>query len=467
MGVYNGRITDRDGTVLVNLGTSTVRLIEYAPQPAEPEPERGQPAPWGVSVLAVNRPNVVESARVAVLGDNTTARTTERGVATAFARAAHHQEHPEDAAGPIYWEFELFPGDGYWRTEIKSGSVELGERALGVFWTGQAIELRLLFERQPFFEGPQTAVALSNGNGTNVTSGITVRNHEDGGAGDDTFVSIGTSGVTGALPTPAEIRIESLSAPPKRAYDLFVGVHSWGGVSAFAPALEAESAETLTGFSTQSGASYSNGSARTFTWSGTAETLLARFTLSSALLSACRGGWFRVFARIPSVPVQTIILRLRTQLFSVTTLAEGDPVQLQPGLELQDIGAFQLPPYLGGETSLAGLSFLLSGEAPGGTGSLPLDFMYLMPLQSYRHYRPRGYGLAQNTAVRELPDGTIRSEGWAGGNIGHYVGDGSPLMLWPGQAQRLYFLQRCDDGTAPIDRELRVQLWHRPRRVLL
>lgn len=468
VGVYNLRVTDRDGVVLQSLSGSGVVALEYIPQSAEPEVERAEARREdGASVLVVNRPNVIEPARVAILDDTDLARTAENNLRTAFSRAAHHQEHPEDAAGPIYWEFELEPGDGYWRSEIKAGDVALEEGGLGWQWRGRAVALRLLIERWPFFEGPRTQIPLSNGNGTNVTSALTVYNHDDSGTGHDTHVAIGTSGVTGALPCRAEVEITNTNATAKRTYDLFVGAHSWGGVTTFAPTLEAESATALTTTSVPSNASYSNGQARTLTWNGTSETALARFALSSSLLAACRGGYYRLFARFTTFP-PAVWLRASVQLFDVTTIWEGEQKLLATNQELQELGVYQLPPYLAGESSVAGLSILLTGYIPSGASqSITLDYLYLMPVQRYRHYRPRGYGLEQNTLVRETTDGVIRSEGWSGGSIGHYVGYGGPLVLWPGRAQRLYLLHRCDDGTAEPLRTLGVRLWHRPRRMVL
>ncbi len=467
MGVYNLRVTD--GTnVLQNLFGTGIAVLEYLPTPGEFESEHGQASEYGSEVLVVNQPNAVEPCRVAVLDDTTLARTVENNLRTAFARAAHHQRSPQDAAGPIYWEFEISPGDGYWRSEIKAGGIELEEGGLGWQWRGKAIALRILIERLPFFEGPRTAVPLSNGNGSNNTSGLTVYNHDDGGAGHDTHVAIGTAGVTGAIPCAAEIEITNSTADSKRTYDLYVGVHSWGGVTSFTPTLEAEAAAPLTSTSIVSNAAHSNGQARTLNWSGSGESLICRFPLSSALLSAARGGYYRVFVRFASLPAPDTWLRLSVQLFDVTTIWEGEQIQLATNQEMQDLGVYQLPPYLAGQSGVGGLSFLLTGYHPGaGAHAITIDYLYLMPVQRFRHYRPRGYGLEQGTLLRETTEGVIRSEGWVEGAIGHYIGYGAPLALWPKRDQRIYILQRCDDGTAPPLRTLSVKLWHRPRRMML
>jgi|GEM_PF-2392800 len=467
MPIYNLRVVDSTGAVLQSLSTSSVVPLDYIPQSSDPETEVGTARDFErTELLTVTQPNITESLRVAVLDSTTLARTVENALRAAFARAMHHQRHPEDAAGPIYWEFELVAGEGYWRSEILAGSVQLDEGALGWQWRGKAIALVIMIERWPFFEGPRTQVALTNGNGTNTTAALTIYNHDDGHTGHDSWVTVPAANVTGALPCRAEIEIaNTASGFSSRAYDLYVGVQSWGDPTGFTPALEGEAATALTTSSVPNNTDWSGGSARSFTWSGTAETPLGRFALSSALLAAARGGYFRVFARFTQNPPSDTWLRASVQLFDVTTITEGQQLLLATNQELQDLGVFQLPPYLPGETGLAGLSILLTGYSPAGSSrSVVVDYLYLLPLQRFRHFRPRGYGLDSGTLVRETVEGAIRSEGWAGGNVGHYIGYGEPLMLWPGRTQRIHILHRAASGGAEPLRTLTVRLWHRPRR---
>lgn len=469
MGVYNIRVTDRNGTVLQSLVTSSAgRVLEYLPASPEPEAERlPNTGDAGAVIVAVNRPNAIDAARYVVLDSTSTAQTVARNLEAIFRRAAHHQARPQDAAGPIYWELEVTPGAGYWRSELKRGHVELEPGALSWGYSGKAMVLRLLVEREPVFHGPLTAVPLSNGNGTNTTSALTVWNHDDGGAGHDSYVAIGSSGVTGALPTPAEIGITNVTATD-RTYDVFVGANAWGDPATFNPVIEAESLTPFTTSAVLTGSSYSNNQARSLSWSGSAETVLATATLSSAQLAACAGGYFRLFARFTANPAGDTWLRANLLLFGLTRLWEGEQVLLETNQHLQDLGVFPLPPYLPGESGLNDLTLQLTGYATaGGSKAITVDYLYWMPLRSYRHYRPKGYGLAQSARILEQANGVIRSDGWAGGAIGHYIGYGGPLWLWPGRAQRLHILQRADDGTAAIDRQLAVQVWHRPRRLTL
>lgn len=457
----NIRITNGTTTLLSLVGAS-FRTLEYVPQRPEADATRTSPQGGeGAELLAEHFANVVEPARVAVLDDVALARSVEGQLQSLFRQASHRAITGEGEQ--LYWEVELAAGDGYWRSPLVRGDVELEAGALGWQWTGKAMVLRILVERRPYFEGARTAISLSNAHGSG-TSAITVYNHTDGG--NNSWVNIAAAQVGGKLPARAEIELTSTSAGPKRAYTILAGVQSFGDPAALTPSLEAESATPLVTSSTAAGGS--NGSYRTFSWSGAAETSLARFALSSALLAACRGGNFRLFARLQTPPAAGLWLRARVQLFDVTNLRVLDQVEASAADgELQELGSVQLPPYLAGETSVAGLSILLSAQNyAGGANSLNVDFLYLMPLSSFRAYRPKGYGLAQNVRLVDAPEG-LYTDGWAGGRVGHYAAEGAPLMLWPGRTQRVHILQRCDDSTADEDRTLTVRMWYRPRRVHL
>lgn len=468
MGVYNLRITDGT-TTLLSLSSGGVRILTYTPTPPEAEVARGpSSAEEGAALLAVGRPNIIEPCRLAVVDNNTLARTTEQALWRLFRRAEAYELRREGT--PIFWEFEVSPGDGYWRSPLLRGEVRLDEgEGLGWQWRGSAIALNLTIERAPWFEGPRTQIPLSNGNGSNNTAGLTVYNHDDLGGGHDNYVAIAANGVTGTLPCRAELELTSTTADSRRTYEIFVGHNVWSNPATLSTVLEAEAATALTSVANLSGAAYSNGAARNYSWSGAQENLIARFDLSSTLLSAAAGGQFRIMVRFASAPVaHTLWLRIKSQLFGLTELQVEEQRRMTPGVELQELGTLQLPPYLVGQSNIQGLSLVLTAQnTAGGASSLAVDCLFLLPLNGWRHYRPRGYGMENGVKLVETTDGVIYTDGWGtAGLVGHYTAEGE-LYLIPGVAQRLNILQVTADGTAAIDRTMTVRLWHRPRRAIL
>jgi hypothetical protein len=467
--VYNLKITDGTSTLLA-LTSGGVRVLRYTPLIPEAEIARGVSSEEeGAALLAAGRGNVIEPCRIAVTDNNALARTTEETLWRLFRRAEAYALRNEGV--PLYWEFELVSGEGYWRSPLLRGDVRLDEDgALGWQWRGLAVALNLTIERAPWFEGPRTQVPLSNGNGTNVTSALTVYNHDDGGAGHDNYVAIGSSGVTGKLPCRAELELTSTTADARRTYDIYVGHNVWSNPASLPTVLEAENATALTAATTLTSAAYSNGSGRQYTWSTAAETLIARFDLSAALLTAAAGGQFRVFVRFTTAPLTAVVwARIKSQLFGLTDLQAEEQRLIAAGIEIQELGTLQLPPYLVGQPNIQGLSLVLTAQNyAGGANALNIDCLFLLPLNGWRHYRPRGYGMDNNVRLVETTDGVIYTDGWGSAGVtGHYTAEGEPLYLIPGVAQRLNILQVTADGTAAIDRTLAVRLWHRPRRAIL
>ena len=78
-----------------------------------------------------------------------------------------------------------------------------------------------------------------------------------------------------------------------------------------------------------------------------------------------------------------------------------------------------------------------------------------------------GYGVLQNS--RMIDDGINRityiDSGAGSDKAGYLVGYGSPIALYPGKNQKLYFLMHSVYGdTAEIDRTASIKLFYRPRR---
>jgi hypothetical protein len=153
-------------------------------------------------------------------------------------------------------------------------------------------------------------------------------------------------------------------------------------------------------------------------------------------------------------------------MFFLTPVFEGPEVLLDDTERLQDLGVVQLPPWLPGETSQASVTLALYLRKTGG-GTLYTDFLQLSCLDGWRRLSPRGYGLPYN--CRLVDDGIaslVWTDGWPG-KAGHYIGYGRPIHVWPGKAQRLYFLVDSETRTAQIERIYDVWINYRPRRLTL
>lgn len=459
------RITD--GTTTVNLtgGTSSFYLAEsYAP--ATPElsviEAMAQAVRDGGDVTAVTRRNVVETVTLAVVASAfSTVQTALRGLETLLQQALHRQSTGKGAQ--VWVEYRAADSGDVYRSELLYGRLEPDPEMTAAAWiAASAVRCVVTWQRRFFWEGARTELALDNtSTASKTTGGVTIYNHHDSTSGHDNYVDIAAGDVGGVLPSPAEISLYNSYNDAARTWRVYIANNVFASPATFTHILEAEDCTYVAGgAAATASASSSNGYYQAATWAGDGETLVLRWDLSAAFLATAKGNRFRVLGRVASGTSSGLRAQLKT-LLSVTTIAETPEVAVSDGLV--DFGIVQLPPYLIGETSLYALTFELRGRRTGGA-TLNLDYLQFTPLDSYRALIPRGYGAAYTTTIVDNGIAGSLYVQWGGsGKSGHYVAHGSPVMLWPSVAQRLYFLCTNSSGGPDIARTHTVRAYYRPR----
>jgi hypothetical protein len=423
----------------------------------------------GGEVTQVTRRNVTESVVLTVTGADAAAiQSTLHSLAALLIGA---EEYQRSRGGARCW-VEYAPNDSaenVYRSEILRGSVQPAERTAAAMYLAEAIEVTVAWRRRFFWEGARTALPLTNGNGTDVTAGLTVYNHDDGGTGHDNYVAIDGADVAGVLPTPLELAIENTYNVSARTYNAMVGLNAFSNPGSLSHILEAEDADYVVGGAAAvADGDNSGGYYQPVSWSPSIATNALRWALSTARLNACAGRWFRLWARFHSQPGSGLYLTPKITYPSgspLTVVSEGQEVLLSSTGYLQDLGTLQLPPWLPGETGFAAVDLSLYAREDGG-GSFNLDYVQLTPLDGYRVLVPRGYGAAYGaTLVDDGIDGSLYLT-FGSTKAGFYIGQGRPIHVWPGRDQRLYVLFTSTSG-AEIARTHQVQAWYRPRRLTL
>jgi hypothetical protein len=421
----------------------------------------------GGELMEVTRRNVTESVAITIAGTSTSVvQSAINDLEELFSQAEHHQRR---GLGDKVWvEYRPGASGDVYRSELLFGKFEPSRAtATPSHWADAAVQGLLVLRRRFFWEGPETELSLSNGGGSG-TGGRTVYNHDDAGTGHDNYVAISGGAVAGVIPTPAEIQIKNTLNSGTRSYRFWIGLNAFSVPGTLAQIYEGEDADYAVGGSDQADANSSGGYYKQITWSGDTEQRLICWAITAAQCNAARGNFFRILARfatsIPSGVKLTPKIMWPSGSYT-TVVAEGQEVALGTG-RLQDLGAIQLPPWLVGETDLNPIDLCLYGRKTGG-GSLDVDYLQITPLDGYRRLVPRGSGLAYNARV--VDDGiedSLWSDGWTGGGkTGHYIGYGSPIHLWPGRAQRLYFLASNSSGGCDIARTHEIRVYYRPRRL--
>jgi hypothetical protein len=439
------RFTDGTTTVTLSDG-STAWFMEYQAQ-----------------VKDMGQDTLSERAEVLALGSASTIRSTVDSLNRLFWAARLWQA--EHAGAPVYVERQWETSGTWWRSEIVDGYCALGPNAFDTEIGNQKVTVIATYTRMNYWEGAETQVSLTNGNGTDNTSGLTVYNHDDSGTGHDNYVEITAAKVTGDL--PAACRLEITNSTAGRALtNLYLG-HSWQDTT-FTPVLEGESAS---GGTNTASASYSGGYYTTKAWSGSGETDLLTWSISAAQMAAAKGRYLLPLLVCKSLPSGSVYFRWKLfsdgltvwrgkQFIDSSAPSWGDVV---PG------PALRLSPWPITHDSLYAHSLVLTGQISGGS-TFDLDYLMLMPLDGYRYFE-LSYDFI--TSTRRLVDDGLKGETYADNGSGssklaNLITRGERIKLMPNKLQRLYFLRQTATITPMnIADTATVKLWYRPRRLTL
>lgn len=458
------RIVNESGTVLADLDTTTEGAGAFAPRAGDAK--SGTPVTDSIDlVLAGGTAGLIR----AVIED----------VEQALALAARRAENP--ASKRIYLEWQIADGADVWRTEIvpdaggECGRMIYDKRQLAEAWPGKVIEAQLSFVHVPYWEKTtETECATSNGGGGPGTGGRVIYNHDDAGAGHDDWLSIAGAQVTGDQPTPARVEITNIYASADQTNALYLG-HNVASDPANAPhVFEGESAISDGVLTPTADGGCSGGQYGSVAWTqvGTNEYKLFDWTLSTAMLDALRSGYFRLLGRWFSQSYADFYVRPKV-LFGTSEIWSGEQLLLTQNTVLQELAVrpAQLPPWPRTPGSAYPLHLTLYCQRTTAAAStVGLDFLALMPTDSWVRLMPRGAGLPQNARI--VHDGILGltyEDGLA--TAGQYEGYtpypyGAAIMLWPGELQYLYILV-ADTATgagSAIARTSSVRVYYRERR---
>ncbi|GIV73533.1 hypothetical protein [Caldilinea sp.] len=414
----------------------------------------------GGEITAMARRNVTESASVVLAGPASAILNMVRQL-----EALLPVESVDRRGKSVYVEYRAEGTGDVYRSEVLAGRVEWPDRPLDPWLASGVAEVLVIWTRRYYWEDTTLRdVPLSNGNGSGVTTGLTIYNHNDGGAGHDNFVDIDGADVTGVIPAPARILLANTSGVDYSLRNIYIGHNVQSAPGTFNAILEGEA--STAGGTTVADSGSSNGSYRSLTWSGPLNNIFGfQWPLGSTRLAQARGHYFRVLARLAGLS-GTVFARLSLRYpadLPLTAIAESmAEIQLRSGALLQDLGVIQIPPFnLSQPVDLALVVILRSP----GSGSLLLDFVQLTALDSWRHLYQLGYLTeATDTVVDDGIENVAYVQEADGDQVPIYASYGQPIHLWPGRDQRLTFLWD-EANNMNITRTFAVQVQYRPRRL--
>ena len=351
-----------------------------------------------------------------------------------------------------------------WRSEVLGGKLEVA--GTPDQWGRRKLEGTLALTRAAFWEGPETQIPLSNGNGSNNTAGLTVWNHDDATAGHDNWAHIAAGAVTGVLPAPLKLELKNTSGAAADYTNLYLANNVYSDPANFVHILEGESRAsggTVTADATSSGGSFNS----LYFSAGPYGEM--RWALTAAQMQRTRGRWVRLLARFTYLSGAAMVQPLVMDS-SGKVLWRGATYQqvALPSYPLVDLGAVPLPPggYSAGWDGIT-LALRFSTTAGPGRSLANLDFLQLTPTDSQRTIRLLDSDVANNEALVDDGIEGITYVSRSGGFAPLAAPRGGPLLVFPGPEQRIYVLQDEDFVEANIDRTFAVRAWYRPRRLTI
>lgn len=434
-----------DGITTVSLSTTNVILEYFVPK----TPKRFGPGELDFAP-------VEEAIEVACTGISTTAiQTIYNGVQILLLAAARRQASGIGAR--VFLQYQPIGDATLWRTEVLDGDASLADSAMTTFGS-LIMKARLLIRRRPWWEGVRTQIPLTNGNGTNNTSGLSILNHDDSGGGHDNYVGISASSVAGVLPTPLELSYTNTNGTTVSINSFYLANNRFD--VSFSHMIEGEDSTSGT-----TGSTASASSGQYLILSGTG-TLSASFALSASLLQKTEGRFVHLLARMPFLSSSPIYARAEIRDGNgLVILAAGREVTLSSTSLLQNLGTLPLPP--GGYNTAYGALTLRLLFRVAVSSTINLDYVQLTPADElcYRYILALDTGHENNCILVDDGIEGVTYKTLSGNNSPIYAPWGRPLHVFPGVNQRIYTL--FDGVGATIARTLSVKAFYRPRRLTI
>ena len=437
-----------DGTTTISLVASGVLLDNYA-----------MSVPEGDDVTVVDTVDImVEGASGAAM------QSKARAMMDAATR--YHRTH---TGARVFVTAQLISDADAWRSEIVGGRLEPADDTLAV-WANNKARMTLYIERVPYWEGPETQIPLTNGNGTNDTAGLAVYND-----GSNTGTSptkrnnyVQLSAITGALPAPVKLELKNASGGAQTFNAIYLATNAFSDPANLVHILQAES--RTTGGTTAGNANASGSSQLQLTNYVSGQTVV--WDLPAALLQAAQGRWFRLLLgltyRTATVDKAETVQAEILDSTGAFVLVRGPEVAIAHAaigfIPFYDLGALPLPPG-GYDAAWGALKLRLTFRIASGTATTYLDFIQFTATDSYRVLDMRPAAIANNALVVDNGYDDLAYVETAGARAPYVLPRGDALMVWPGQLQRIYILADHPSGFPTMTHKWAVRAWYRPRRL--
>ena len=296
-----------DGVTTISFGYETTGhlLRQWTPEVPSLETTGSESSlEDGGETYAASYRNPTETISVGWTGTLTQQRAALNSLNRLFQQARHRQRTGLGSRVYLLWEVTDDPGgygaEGVYRSEVLSGRVLVDDSLrAGLQVVGEQLLSEIVVTRRFFWEGEEEQIPLTNGNAEDDLAGLTVWNHDDADAGHDNYVAIKAVDVLGDLPAPLRLKMENTyddDYSNRRLAFLWISHNVHSSPGSLGHILEGEDCDVDEENSTVADPDASGGALQLCDWVGDVETEAYAWTLSSAVLAACGGNYFKLLA---------------------------------------------------------------------------------------------------------------------------------------------------------------------------
>lgn len=340
------------------------------------------------------------------------------------------------------------PDSSVWRSPIRSGLSESAAPGASARAAGSQ-GLRVKLARDPYWESATLSdVPLTNRNGTNVTAGLAIDNHDD--AGHDNWVQLSNTALLGDVPAPVVITLSSTSA----GLEYLVGQAANSGLPN--GVLEAEDGTLGAGVtgSLTADAACSGGYYRPLGWSGASAVQLLGWDLGSVTTGSLAGRVYRPVLRLRDLisGAEQFWLWWRAGYYNGASFEAGqdfEGVMCSTTQKLVACPPMPVPPWPrppGGFTWESASLMLMCQAAGARAHALNLDFAQLLPTEGWVRFLPVLSTLSSTSIRYDCGTGQISRGG--SGMASHAV-EGAGFPLYPGLTQKIFILAQAGGAMDP------------------
>lgn len=391
---------------------------------------------------------LIRGANVAAI--QTVIRTIETLITQVRLRAV-------DQTGRQVWLRRQLDGETQVQSEVLDARLEVPN--LPEQWNSRRINAILTVQRRNWWEPlTDTELEISAPNQSAGIGGKTIYNHWDGDTGHGFWFTISGAQVLGDQPSPFRIELTNTAGAGRVYSQIHIANNIRNDPANFVARVEGESASS--GGSSEADANSSNGNRRTVTVN-TSATL--SWALNDAFVADTSGDFFWLLARVVSVVGGNVnvLPELRTAS-GVFVWQAHEPIQWGASANpyLGVLGTMPIPPGSWDVTwdDLV-LRLVLSSAS---SVVVKIDFIAFFPVKGYRLITMFEETIANNeTVVVDDMQGYAgtRNSGLLRPNVSPRD---EPILLKPGETQRLYVLQDLASGCNIAD-TFSVKVFHKPR----